>query len=145
ATVEVLEHAGYRVDLPGRVLCCGRPLYDYGMLDTAERWLRTILRTLRPQIRDGVTLIGMEPSCLAVFRDELPNLFPGDEDARRLSRQSVLLSEFLEGRRWEPPQLAGRKAVVQSHCHHKAVMGFESDQRMLKRLGLAFEVIDSGC
>ena len=144
STVEVLEHAGYEVRLPKRVLCCGRPLYDYGMLDTAERWLRTVIRTLRKDIRSGATVIGMEPSCVAVFRDELPNLFPDDEDAKRLSKQSVLLSEFLEGGRWEPPKLH-RKAVVHGHCHHKAVMGFESDQKLLERLGLDFEVLDSGC
>ena len=79
-----------------------------------------------------------------MFRDELPNLFPDDEDAKRLSKQSVLLSEFLEGGRWEPPKLH-RKAVVHGHCHHKAVMGFESDQKLLERLGLDFEVLDSGC
>ena len=144
ATVEVLERAGYQVELPKRVLCCGRPLYDYGMLDTAGRWLRQILRTLRPQIRNGVTVIGMEPSCLAVFRDEMPNLFPDDEDAKRLARQSVLLSEFLEERGWEPPKLS-RQALVQGHCHHRAVMGFDTDQRMLERLGMDFEVLDSGC
>jgi Fe-S oxidoreductase len=114
------------------------------MLDTAERWLRKILRTLRAEIRGGVPVIGMEPSCLAVFRDELPNLFPDDEDARRLARQSFLLSEFLEQRWWEPPKMA-RTALVQGHCHHKAVMGFDSDQRVLEQLGLDFEVLDSGC
>jgi Fe-S oxidoreductase len=145
ATVEVLEHAGYEVRLPSRVLCCGRPLYDYGMLDSAKRWLRRVLRTLRHDIRGGVTVIGMEPSCLAVFRDELPNLFPDDEDAKRLSRQSVLLSEFLQQRRWEPPQLSGRKAVVQGHCHHKAVIGFDADQKLLQQLGVDAEVLDSGC
>jgi FAD/FMN-containing dehydrogenase/Fe-S oxidoreductase len=145
AHVAILEAAGYRVEIPGRVLCCGRPLYDYGMLDRAERWLRRILRELRPAIRDGIPVIGMEPSCLAVFREELPNLFPQDEDARRLSKQSFLLTEFLRDRDWEPPTLAGRRAIVQRHCHHQAVMGFDSDRWMLERLGLQVEVLDSGC
>jgi FAD/FMN-containing dehydrogenase/Fe-S oxidoreductase len=145
AHVAVLEAAGYRVEIPDRAMCCGRPLYDYGMLDTAERWLKKILRHLRPAIREGLPVIGMEPSCLAVFRDELPNLLPDDEDARRLSMQSFLLTEFLRDREWEPPKLLGRQAIVQRHCHHQAVMGFDSDRWMLERLGLDVEILDSGC
>ncbi len=146
ATVGVLEGAGYRVVLPSRPLCCGRPLYDYGMLHSAERLLRRILETLRPAIRAGAPVIGMEPSCLAVFRDELPNLFPHDEDAKRLAKQSFLLSEFLtehvEG--WEPPRLH-RQALVQRHCHHQAVMGFDPEQRILEKIGLDCRILDSGC
>jgi Fe-S oxidoreductase len=146
ATVGVLEAAGYRVVVPSRPLCCGRPLYDYGMLDSAERLLRQIVETLRPAIRAGAPVIGMEPSCLAVFRDELPNLFPHDEDAKRLAKQSFLLSEFLlehvEG--WEPAKLH-RKALVQRHCHHQVVMGFEADQKILEKIGLDFQILDSGC
>lgn len=145
AHVAVLEAAGYRVHLPRRVLCCGRPLYDYGMLDTAERWLKDILRELGPAIRAGMPVIGMEPSCVAVFRDELPALMPGDQDAARLSRQTVLLTEFLRERGWEPPKLTGRTAIVQRHCHHQAVMGFESDRWMLDELGLDYEILESGC
>jgi Fe-S oxidoreductase len=99
---------------------------------------------LRPQIRAGVPVVGLEPSCLAVFRDELPNLFPQDEDAKRLSKQAVLLSELLEARGWQPPMLPG-KALVQRHCHHQAVMGFRSDQALLEALGLDYELLDSGC
>jgi FAD/FMN-containing dehydrogenase/Fe-S oxidoreductase len=146
AAVEVLEAAGYRVVIPSRPLCCGRPLYDYGMLYTAKRLLRQILVTLRPAIRAGAPLIGVEPSCLAVFRDELPNLFPHDEDARRLTKQSFLFSEFLtehmEG--WEPPKLH-RPALVQRHCHHQAVMGFDAETKILEKLGLDCQILDSGC
>jgi FAD/FMN-containing dehydrogenase/Fe-S oxidoreductase len=144
AAVEVLEAAGYRVQLPDRVLCCGRPLYDYGMLDTAERLLRLTLHTLKPHIEAGTPVIGVEPSCLAVFRDELPNLFPDDPLASRLSEQAMTLSEFLRRDGWEPPPLH-RKAVVQRHCHHQAVMGFDADREMLDALGLDHEVLDSGC
>jgi FAD/FMN-containing dehydrogenase/Fe-S oxidoreductase len=146
AAVEVLEAAGLRVEVPQRPLCCGRPLYDFGMLQLAKRWLRQILDELRPAIAEGVPIIGLEPSCLAVFRDELPNLFPHDEDARRLSRQSFLLSEFLarnlDG--WGPPTLA-RKALVHGHCHHKALMKLDDEQAVLAKLGVDFEVVDSGC
>ena len=80
-----------------------------------------------------------------MFRDELPALFPDREDARRLSKQAFLLTEFLEQREWEPPKLTGRRALVQRHCHHQAVMGFDSDERMLETLGLDYEILDSGC
>ena len=76
AAVEVLEEAGYQVIVPRPSLCCGRPLYDFGMLDTAKRLLRQILDTSRPQIEPGIPIVGLEPSCVAVFRDELTKLFP---------------------------------------------------------------------
>src|SRR5438270_8430076 len=98
AAVEVLEHAGYQVRVPRQSLCCGRPLYDYGMLDTAKGLLRQILETLREPIRNGVPIVGLEPSCMTVFRDELPNLLYGDEDAKRLNQQSFILSEFLRNK-----------------------------------------------
>jgi len=146
AAVEVLEAVGYQVEVPERSLCCGRPLYDFGMLDTAKRLLRQILDTLRPQIAAGIPLVGLEPSCVAVFRDELRNLFPGDADARRLSQQSFLLSEFLEKQvqNYQFPPLQ-RKAIVQGHCHHKAIMKMRDEQAVLAKLGLDVEVLDSGC
>ncbi len=146
ATVEVLEAAGFEVVLPTRPLCCGRPLYDYGMLDTAKRLLGQVLDELRPHIEAGTPVVGVEPSCLAVFRDELPELFRDDLDAKRLADQSYLLSEFLQEKApsWEMPVLR-RRALVHGHCHHKAVMGFDAEQAMLERLGVDFEVLDSGC
>jgi FAD/FMN-containing dehydrogenase/Fe-S oxidoreductase len=144
AAVEVLEAAGYRVEIPGRSLCCGRPLYDYGMLDTAERLLRTALEELRSHIESGTPIVGLEPSCVAVFRDELPNLLSDDPDAERLSKQVRTLAEFLRNAGWEPPPLH-RRAVVHRHCHHQAVMGFDADREVLDALGLRYEVLDSGC
>jgi Fe-S oxidoreductase len=146
ATVEVLEAAGFQVLMPQVHLCCGRPLYDFGMLDTAQRWLRQTVDMLRPWIQAGIPLVGMEPSCLAVFRDELLNLFPYDHDARRLAQQSYLLSEFLNQKakdfRW--PQLR-RRALVHSHCHHKSVMGTDDEVAVLKKLGLDFSAPWAGC
>lgn len=146
AAVEVLEAMGYQVEIPQRSLCCGRPLYDHGMLTTAERLLRQILETLQPQITAGIPIVGLEPSCVAVFRDELLNLFPNDENARRLSKQVFLLSEFLERNieNYQLPHLQ-RKALVQGHCHQKAIMGMRAEGALLKKLGLDFEILDSGC
>ncbi len=144
AAVEVLEDAGYDVAIPPRPLCCGRPLYDAGMLTTAERLWRQILDTLRPWIRAGVPIVGLEPSCVAAFRDELVNLFPNDDDARRLSEQTLLLSEFLERQRYDPPPLRIR-AVLHGHCHHESVIGMDAEVALLKRMCIDYQVLDSGC
>jgi Fe-S oxidoreductase len=146
AAVAVLEAAGYQVDTPRPWLCCGRPLYDYGMLDLAKHTLRRTLEALRPDIRAGVPLIGLEPSCTATFRDELVNLFPADEDAKRLQQQTFLLGEFFQQEMsdYQFPQLQG-KALVQVHCHHNAIMGVQAEQELLGKLGLDYEILDSGC
>ena len=144
AAVEVLEAAGYRVELPPRPLCCGRPLYDYGMLGLAKRQLRQILDTLRPDLAEGVAIVGLEPACVSVFRDELLNLFPDDEDGKRLARQTLTLAEFLERENYEPPVL-GRKALVQGHCHQKVVVKMDADEAVFAKLGLDYALLDSGC
>jgi Fe-S oxidoreductase len=133
--------------MPRQALCCGRPLYDYGMLDTAKLFWKRTLRALRGPLRSGAHVVGVEPSCVAAFRDELPNLMPHDQDAKRLSEQTLTLSELLVGHApedWEPPRLE-RRAIVHRHCHQQAVMGFEADERIMERMGLDFEVLDSGC
>ena len=144
AAVDVLETAGYQVELPPRPLCCGRPLYDWGMLKAAKRLWLEILETLRPHIRAGVPVVGLEPSCIAAFRDELVGLLPNDQDARRLSKQTWLLSEFLEHEGYQPPPLA-RRALVHGHCHHKAVIGMAKETSLLDKLGLDYQLLDSGC
>jgi FAD/FMN-containing dehydrogenase/Fe-S oxidoreductase len=144
--VDVLEAAGFHVLVPRRGLCCGRPLYDYGMLKMARRDLKRTLRALGPQLRAGVPVVGLEPSCAAVFRDELANLFPNDPDAHRLHAQTFTLSEFLTKRAadWPLPRLE-RKALVQPHCHHNAVMGFDDERYVLDAMGLDVEMADAGC
>jgi len=146
AAVEVLEAAGCDVVLPSRRLCCGRPLYDYGFLVHARRLLRDILDELRPHLEAGTPIVVLEPSCLAVFRDELVNLFPDDEDAKRLSRQSFLLAEFL-GKQvpgYTPPRLR-RRVMLHGHCHHKAIGAIEDEQTLLEAAGADVESLDSGC
>ena len=144
AAVEVLESAGYRVEVPPRNLCCGRPLYDYGFLDQAKSYLLDILDALRPQITEGVPVVVLEPSCASVFRDEATNIFPGDEDAQRLRAQTKLLSEFLVDVRYNPPNLQ-RKALIHGHCHHKSLWGMSAEQKIIAQMGLDAELLDSGC
>jgi len=146
ATVEVLEAAGFRVQVPQEALCCGRPLYDYGMLDMAQLFWKRMLSALRPYIQQGVPVVGIEPSCVAAFRDELPNLRPHDEDAKRLSLQSLTLGELLTRHApdWDVPKL-DRRAIVHGHCHQKATAGMSGEAQLYERMGLDFELLDSGC
>jgi FAD/FMN-containing dehydrogenase/Fe-S oxidoreductase len=146
AAVEVLEAAGFRVIVPKAHLCCGRPLYDHGMLDRARALLLQILDELAPEIEAGIPIVGLEPSCVAVFRDELVNLFPDDERAQALSRQTFLLSEFLEtyAKDFPLPRL-DRKALVHGHCHHKSLMRMTAEEAVLRRLGIDFQSPAPGC
>ena len=145
AAVEVLEHAGYQIKIPQQSLCCGRPLYDFGMLDKAKATLEQTLTALRSDIEAGTPVIGIEPSCVSVFRDEMTNLLGNNAEAQKLKSQTYLLSEFLiQQADYRPPQLQ-RKAIVHAHCHHKSVLKFDSESELLKRTGLDFHVLDSGC
>jgi Fe-S oxidoreductase len=146
AGMEVLEAAGFEVGVPEKILCCGRPLYDFGMLDHAKKKLQEILETLRYEIRRGVPVVGLEPSCVAVFRDELADLLADDEDALRLKEQTFTLAEFLEqkAQNFKVPVLK-RKAIVHGHCHQKAIMKMDHERSLLGKMKLDFEVLDSGC
>jgi len=146
AAVDVLETAGFEVRLPRANLCCGRPLYDWGMLDRAKSLLLQILDALAPEVEAGTPLVVLEPSCAAVFRDELINLFPNDQRARRLSRQTFLFSEFLEkrARHFKLPSLA-RKALIHGHCHHKSLMKMTDEEAVLQRMGIDYQAPAPGC
>jgi Fe-S oxidoreductase len=146
AATRVLESAGFEVVVPERPLCCGRPLYDYGMLKLARRQLRQILDALRPEIQAGTPVVALEPSCGAVFRDELVEMLPGDEDAKRLCRQTRSLAELLanDAPDWHPPERSGR-AVLHLHCHQRATADTACDEAVLRALGLEVEALDAGC
>jgi len=146
AAVEVLEAAGFRVTIPESILCCGRPLYDFGMLDRAKGLLLKVLDTLATEIEAGIPIVVLEPSCAAVFRDELLNFFPQDERAHKLARQTYLLSEFLEKRvaDFELPKLSA-KALIHGHCHHKSLMKMTDEESVLNRMGIAWSAPAPGC
>ena len=146
AATEVLEHFGHQVQVPMEHLCCGRPLYDYGFLDRARQYLNNILETLADDIADGIPMVVLEPSCCSVFRDELNGLMPESRLAHRLMENTFTLSEFLEKKvkNYTPPALH-RKAIVQAHCHHKAIMRLYDDEAVMKKMGLDFELLNTGC
>ncbi|MFF9125214.1 FAD-binding and (Fe-S)-binding domain-containing protein [Streptomyces sp. NPDC014889] len=144
ACVEAIEAAGWQVIMPDQHICCGRPLYDYGFLDAAERYLHRVLECLRPHLRAGTPIVGMEPSCLAVFKDELPKLLPHDDDAARLTQNAYHFAEFFHTFGIDPPKLAGT-ALLWGHCHHRATGGMDSEQELLEKMGLQVHNLQGGC
>jgi FAD/FMN-containing dehydrogenase/Fe-S oxidoreductase len=147
AATTVLERAGFHVVLPPRDVCCGRPLYDQGMLDRARMRMLDALETLAPFAARGVKIVGLEPSCILTFRDELPALFPRLSRAQTLAGNTLLLDEFLarEAPEFVPPQLRGR-AIVHGHCHQKSLAGMTAELALLARASdLAVEAPDAGC
>jgi len=146
AAVDVLEAAGFAVDVPRQHVCCGRPLYDSGMLKEAQRYLRRILSRFARDIDAGRHFVVLEPACASVFRDEMCNLFPGDEVAKRLADQTFLLGEFLQRKApgFAPPPLPAR-AILHGHCHQKAIMGMSADEEVLAKAGVRYRLLDSGC
>jgi FAD/FMN-containing dehydrogenase/Fe-S oxidoreductase len=146
AAVGVLEAAGFAVEIPQKRVCCGRPLYDFGMLSLARRTLESTLEVLSEPIEAGVPVLVLEPSCASVFRDELRKLLPHDEHARRLVAQTVVLEELLDryAPDWNPPPVAG-KALVHGHCHQKAVIRGTQGRDLLRRAGVDAEMTNAGC
>lgn len=146
AALEVLTRAGFAVTIPPRQPCCGRPLYDFGMLEKAKQYLERILEVLAQPIDAGTPIVVLEPSCASVFRDELQNLFPDLPRAARLRSQTFLLSEFLEHHapNYDPPRLA-RKVLLHGHCHQKALMRMTHAESLLRKMGAELQSIDSGC
>ena len=146
AAVAVLEDAGFTVRLPERGVCCGLTWISTGQLGVAASVLRRSARALAPLLDEGTPVVGLEPSCTAALRADAPELLPDDEDVRRLAQTTRTLAELLGERApdWTPPP-ADRRAVVQTHCHHHAIMGFDADRALLERAGFDAEVLNSGC
>jgi FAD/FMN-containing dehydrogenase/Fe-S oxidoreductase len=146
AALEVLEQAGFTVRCPPDILCCGRPLYDFGMLSEAKGYLETIMNALSTEIDAGSPIVVLEPSCASVFRDELRNLFPRDARANHLRQQTFLLSEFLQHRApgYAPPKLS-TKILLHGHCHHRALMKMGDEESLLRRTGAQVQCPDTGC
>jgi FAD/FMN-containing dehydrogenase/Fe-S oxidoreductase len=140
AAAKVLAHAGCRVELPREHVCCGRPYYDAGMLDQAKAALEKAMRVLEP----GVPVVVLEPACLSVFRDELKQLFPEDARAKDLAARTHSLAEYLERRGYAPKRVLGR-ALLQGHCHQKALGGTAPDVKLLRAAGVEVEAPDAGC
>jgi len=148
AAEKVLTLAGFRVQTTQGHICCGRALYDFGLLPAARGYLARVLDRVAPQIEAGLPFIFLEPSCASVFKDEALELFPDDPRARKLSKQVWLLADWLAAKapEWVTGRLAGAKIILHGHCHHKAVFGGPANEvALLRKAGAAVELIDSSC
>ena len=147
--MRVLQAAGFAVEVPRTNLCCGRPLYDRGFLKQGRRLLGQIMDTFEPELDSGVPIVVLEPSCEAVFHDELVNLYPGDSRAKRLDKMAVGLGAFVEAHPREfatalPGRLTG-PTILHGHCHQKALVGMAAEEATLRSIGLAPAQPEPGC
>jgi len=148
AAEAVLTEAGFKVETPKGHICCGRPLYDFGLLDAARSYLARVLREMAAQIDGGMPFIFLEPSCASVFKDELAELFPSDARAKRLSQQVWLLADWLMAKapEFKVCGVAGARILIHGHCHHKAVFGGPASEiALLRKAGASVELIEAGC
>ena len=148
AAETVLTQAGFAVQVPKGHICCGRALYDFGLLPTARSYLAKVLDRVAPEIEAGLPFIFLEPSCASVFKDEALELFPDDPRAQKLSRQVWLLADWLAAKApdWVNGRLEGAQVLIHGHCHHKAVFGGPGNEiALLRKAGAAVEMIDSTC
>ncbi len=148
AADSVLTQAGFNVETPRGHICCGRPLYDFGLLGEARKYLSKVLSRMAPQIDAGLPFIFLEPSCASVFKDELMELFPNNAQAKRLSGQVWLLADWLaaEAPEWAAGRLQGAQILLHGHCHHKAVFGGPASEiALLRQAGATVKPIKAGC
>jgi Fe-S oxidoreductase len=144
AAADVLTQLGWHVVLPRERLCCGRPLYDFGLLDRARERLMETLADLADDIAAGVPLVGLEPGCLSVFKDELLKQLPDHPQAKRLAAQTFLFADFVVREPFDWPQLDA-EVIVHGHCHQKALFGMQGDIALLEKLGVKWKLLDTGC
>jgi Fe-S oxidoreductase len=151
AAEAVLTQAGFRVKIPQGHICCGRALYDFGLLDTARAYLTKVLNRMAPEIEAGLPFIFLEPSCASVFKDEALEFFPSGPLAARalsMSKQVWLLADWLAAKAPElvTGRLEGAQVILHGHCHHKAVFGGPANEiALLKKAGAVVELINSSC
>ncbi|MBK0420113.1 FAD-binding protein [Leucobacter sp. CSA1] len=151
AAVSVLEACGFEVLTPQRSVCCGLTWISTGQLDGARARLGRLLDELHPYVDAGIPVMGLEPSCTAVLRSDLPELFPDDPRAAGLAARTLTLAELLSAhapahpRTWAAGSLAGWRIVVQPHCHQYAVMGYGADAELLRELGAEVRTLGGCC
>ncbi|HTV11827.1 MAG TPA: FAD-binding and (Fe-S)-binding domain-containing protein [Acidimicrobiales bacterium] len=149
--VGALEALGERVAVPTKWACCGRTLYDFGMLRLAKRTLRRLVSVLEPWVSAGIPVVVPEPSCLAAFRDELPSLLPGQLLAEKLASlarspaEHIVAAGHLDRLSAHPGKPRPMKAVLHPHCHQRAVIGTNPDLQVLSALGYDARLLDAGC
>ncbi len=145
AALRLLEAAGLQARVIPVDACCGLTWISTGQVAGARRSARRAVDRLHPHVASGVPVIGLEPSCLATLREDVPRLVPGDA-AREVAEGVRTLAEFLatvDG--WVPPDLTGIEILAQPHCHHASVLGWEADEALLRHAGARVTRIDGCC
>jgi Fe-S oxidoreductase len=147
AAIDLAEDAGWHVSMPTAPLCCGLTWISTGQLSVAKRSLRRTAHALHDHLASGGLVLGLEPSCTAVFRSDAPELLPEDQDIARLRDRTVTLAELLHEHSpgWQPPHVPNRRAIAQVHCHQHAVLGWDADEALLGDAGIDVEALESGC
>jgi FAD/FMN-containing dehydrogenase/Fe-S oxidoreductase len=145
AAVAVLEAAGFSVRIPGEQVCCGLTWISTGQLDGARRQLQRSYSALAGAAAGAVPIVGLEPSCTAVFRSDAVELLPEDPRAAAVAARVRTLAELLTESGWEPPSLSGVQAVAQPHCHQHAVLGFDADRALLTGAGAQLSTVGGCC
>ena len=144
AALNVLDGAGYDVEVLSRPQCCGLTWITTGQLDTAREMIGRAVAQLHPYVAAGVPVVGLEPSCLAVLRSDAVELVD-DPRAVEVAAGVFTLSELLQRTEgWQPPDLTGTTLVVQPHCHQASVLGFEADMAVMTATGATIDRL-SGC
>lgn len=145
AAIRVLSEAGLRAEVIPDDACCGLPRITTGQLEPARRIAARAVDRLHPYVASGAPVIGLEPSCLATLRDDVPRLVAG-ERARAVADGVKTLAELLTSvDSWTPPDLAGVEVVAQPHCHHASVLGWEADEKVLLRAGATVTRVEGCC
>ena len=147
AVVDVLEANGF-APIVAPDACCGLTWITTGQLTGAKKHLSSLLGVLAPFAASGIPIVGVEPSCTAVLRDDLLDLLPKDPRSLLVSGATRTLAEVLSAvpaaaRRL--PSLAGVEIVAQPHCHHYSVMGWDTDQALLESLGARVTRLEGCC
>jgi FAD/FMN-containing dehydrogenase/Fe-S oxidoreductase len=144
AAVRLLGDAGYDIVIPQARACCGLTWITTGQLPAARRQLLRLLDVLVPHASEGLPIVGLEPSCLAVLRSDLLDLLPDDPRAGLLAGAARTLAELLTSDGWSPPRMDEVAVVAQPHCHHHSVMGYDADRAVLAASGADVRTV-SGC
>ena len=150
AATQVLEALGFEVLLPGH-RCCGRPMMSEGLVDDARRAAQDVVTRLDSLVEAGIPVVGLEPSCLLMLRDEYRYLLPNDERVQRVAENAMLFEEFIatladKGELELEFETTARRLLLHGHCHQRALVGTAPSR---KALGLPqnyeVEEVDSGC
>ncbi|MEV4351273.1 FAD-linked oxidase C-terminal domain-containing protein [Actinoplanes sp. NPDC049596] len=145
AAVEVLVDAGYAPQVTSRKACCGLTWISTGQLDAAKRILGNTVDELHQSVKQGIPVVGLEPSCTGVLRQDAVELIDNDK-ARDVAAATKTVAELLaETEGYEPPSLDGVRVIAQPHCHHHAVMGWDADAKLLKKAGATVKRLGGCC